>query len=185
MASVTVGFDGEAAATLIGQAAAGDEVAFARIVAAHHADMLRIAGLISGDVDLAAEAAQSAWAIAWRRLGTLRDPERLRPWLMAIAANEARQLARRRGRQTVREISVFDPEAGPAASGHEMDAALRLDLADAMARLDPRDRVLLALRYAGGLELQEIGRAVGMSATAVRSRLKRAIERLRKDLADA
>ena len=179
------GFESDAAAALVGQAAAGDEVAFARIVAAHHADMLRIAGLISGDVDLAAEAAQSAWAIAWRRLGSLRDPERLRSWLMAIAANEARQLARRRGRQRVREIPVVDPEAGPAAKGHEMEAAIRLDLADAMARLDPRDRTLLALRYAGGLESQEIGQAVGMSATAVRSRLKRAIERLRKDLADA
>ena len=83
----------EATGAIIERAIAGDEVAFARIIADHHEDMARIAYLVSGSLDLAEDAVQAAWAIAWRRLGTLRDPARLRPWLMSEAANEARQMA--------------------------------------------------------------------------------------------
>jgi DNA-directed RNA polymerase specialized sigma24 family protein len=56
--------EGGIAGALIERAAAGDEMAFARIVAAHHEDMARIAYLVSGDLDVAADAEQAAWAIA-------------------------------------------------------------------------------------------------------------------------
>src|SRR5215203_2844422 len=80
-------------------AAAGDEVAFARIIEAHHDDMTRVSFVICGDLDVADEAVQAAWPIVWRKLDSLRDPGRLRPWLVSIAANEARQLVRRRRRR--------------------------------------------------------------------------------------
>ena len=166
---------------LIADARAGDEAAFTQIVARYHPDLLRIAQVVSGDVDVAAEAAQSAWIVAWRRLGDLRDPVNLRPWLMSIAANEARQLIRSRVRRTVREIAVLDPSAPPA----DATVAERIDLANALATIEPRDRELLGLRYLAGLDSAEIGRAVGLSPTAVRSRLARARDRLRKDLGDA
>ena len=178
MTSVLAGADGEITASLVDRAVAGDQIAFTRIVASHHADLLRIAQLVCGDVDLANDAAQAAWAIAWRRLGSLRDPERLRPWLMSVAANEARQLVRRRGRRQVREIAIGD--AGTPTFDDEL--AIRVDLGAALGRIDPKDRTLLALRYIAGMELAEIGREVGMSATAVRSRLARAIMRLRREL---
>lgn len=168
----------EPGAALVADARAGDEAAFTRIVARYHPDLLRIALVVCGDIDVAAEAAQSAWIVAWKRLGDLREPENLRPWLMSIAANEARQLLRSRGRRTLREITVIDPTTPPA------DAALaeRVDLANALAKIEPRDRELLGLRYLAGLDSTEIGEVVGMSATAVRSRLARARERLRQEL---
>ena len=92
----------------VASAATGDEVAFARIVAAYHDDMARICFVICRDTALAQEAAHAAWPIAWRKLGTVRDPGKLRPWLLAIAANEARQLARRRAHRALREIAA-DP----------------------------------------------------------------------------
>jgi RNA polymerase sigma factor (sigma-70 family) len=165
---------------VVADARAGDEAAFTRIVARHHPDLLRIAQVVCGDVDMAAEAAQSAWAIAWRRLGDLRDPARLRPWLMSIAANEARQLARRRGRRTVREITLEEPSATVSDTG----AAERIDLANALAAMDTRDRELLALRYVAGLDSPEIGRLLGMNPNTVRARLARARERLRLELGD-
>src|SRR4249919_4408489 len=97
----------EISAGLMLLAAEGDEVAFARIVDAHHADMSSVCFVVTGgDAELTEEAVQSAWPIAWRKLHTIRDPERLRPWLISIAVNEARQLSRRRRRGRVLEVSV-------------------------------------------------------------------------------
>ena len=115
-------------------------------------------------------------------LGSLRDPERLRPWLMAVAANEARQILRRQRRYQVVQIEVADigsPHGDPAAH-----TALA-DLAVALGRLSPEDRTLLALRHVAGFDATEIGRELGMSASGVRSRLARLLERLRSELADA
>jgi RNA polymerase sigma-70 factor (ECF subfamily) len=163
--------------SIVERAIAGDEVAFAHIVAAHHDDMARIAYVVCGDLDIAEEAEQSAWAVAYHRLNDLRDPERLRPWLMSIAANEARQIARRRRRRTVREIVVADPTRPP-----DVDHAAMIDLADALGRLDPKDRAIVGLRYVGGFESAEIGRVMGMTAVGVRVRLHRLLGRLREDL---
>jgi len=179
--------DAEALRGVLGRAARGDEVAFARIVAAHHDDMARVCFVISGDVEIAQEAVQAAWPLAWRRIRSLRDPERLRPWLMAVAANEAKQLLRRRGRRQLREIAI-DPDLAALATGIGGDPATRaaeLDLANALARLDPDDRTIVALRYAAGLTSAEIGGAVGLSPAGVRTRLARLLQRLRRELDDA
>ncbi len=170
---------GEIAGAIIEQAAAGDEIAFARIVAAHHEDMARIAFLVSGDLDVAADAVQAAWAIAWRRLGKLRDPSRLKAWLMSVAANEARQIMRSQRRRTVRELSVDGP-----ASSRDPDRAALIDLANAVAALDHRDRTLIGLRYIAELGSDAIGRELGWSAAGVRVRLHRLLGRLRKELGD-
>ena len=171
--------EAEARPSFVERAIAGDEVAFARIVADHHDDMARIAYLVCGDLDIAEEAEQSAWALAYRRLKDLRDPDRLRPWLMSIAANEARQIARSRRRRTVREVAVVDVSRPPDA-----DSAAAIDLANALERLDPWDRTIVGLRFVGGFDSAEIGGVLGMSASAVRVRLHRALDRLRKDLRD-
>lgn len=165
--------------SIVERAIAGDEAAFARIVAAHHDDMARIAYFVCGDLDVAEEAEQSAWSVAYRRLKDLRDLERLRPWLMSIAANEARQIARSRRRRKVRELVVAD-----ATRPRDTDHPAMIDLADALGRLDPRDRAIVGLRFVGGFESAEIGRAMGMTANGVRVRLHRLLERLRKDLGD-
>lgn len=179
MIASVVTIETEATGAIIERAIAGDEVAFARIVAAHHQDMARISYLVSGSLDLAEDAVQAAWAIAWRRLGTLRDPTRLRPWLMSVAANEARQMARSSRRRTVRELAVGGPTSSPRP-----DRAALMDLGNALADLDPKDRMLIGLRYVAGLNSEAIGREVGMSASGVRVRLHRLRARLREELGD-
>ena len=86
----------------------GDEAAFAQLVATYHADMARVAFVACGDRELAEDAVQSAWLVAWRKLHSLRDPDRVRPWLLAVTTNEARQLVRRRHGPVV-EIDVTLP----------------------------------------------------------------------------
>src|SRR5262245_4739157 len=143
--------------SIVERAIAGDEIAFARLVSTHHADMARIAYVVCGDLDVAEEAEQAAWAVAYRRLGDLRDVDRLRPWLMTIAANEARQIIRSRRRRTIREIVVHDPSVSI-----DEDRAALIDLADALARLDPKDRAIVGLRFIGGFGSAEIAGALGM-----------------------
>src|SRR5437773_4050007 len=160
-------------------------MAFARIVAAHHDDMARVAFVVCGDVELAQEAAQAAWQKAWVKLGSIRDADRLRPWLVSIAANEAKQLVRSRHRRWLRETAIDGDEPSGARLGADpAGRAAELDLANALAGLEPDDRTLIALRYAAGLTSDEIGRAIGMTGGGVRARLARLITRLREELHD-
>ena len=167
-------------ASTVTLAGAGDEAAFAQLVATYHADMARVAFAACGDRELAEDAVQSAWLVAWRKLHSLRDPERVRPWLLSVAANEARQLLRRRHGPVV-EIDV---EAPGDAHGDPSAGIERLDLRRALAHLSPDDRALLAMHYVVDLSSDELGAAVGTSPSAARMRLSRIVDRLRKELRD-
>ena len=119
----------------IALAVAGDELPFARIIRAHHDNMTRVCFVICGDLDVADEAVQAAWQIVWRKLGSLRDPGRLRPWLVSIAANEARQLVRHRRRRNVVELAMHESvPLGIDPAAHVAD----LNLANALGRLPSR-----------------------------------------------
>ena len=74
MTSAPVAAIPESAEGLVRRAVRGDQAAFARIVRLHHADMVRVCFVVAGDMDAAEEAVAAAWPIAWRRLGSLRDP---------------------------------------------------------------------------------------------------------------
>jgi len=171
---------GPTVASTVALAGAGDEAAFAQLVATYHADMARVAFVACGDRELAEDAVQSAWLVAWRKLHSLRDPERVRPWLLAVAANEARQLLRRRHGPVV-EIDVEAPgdKRNDPSAGIE-----RLDLRRALAHLSPDDRALVAMHYVIDLSSDELGAAVGASPSAARMRLSRVVDRLRKELCD-
>lgn len=171
---------------LVRAAAMGDEAAFTELVARHHRDLLRVAFVICRDPALAEDAAQTAWAIAWRRIGDVKDPTQVRHWLVAVAANEARRIMRSR-RQGVVEISVADIEAEgtpDARSDPLAQGIARADLRRVLAGLDPTDRALVALRYVAELSSDEIGRALGISSSGARGRLSRLLVRLRGDLRD-
>ena len=171
--------DAGAIESVVARATAGDETAFARLVTEHHPSMARVAYAITGDTESAADAVQIAWTTAWRRLRTLRDTSTVRAWLVAIAANEARQIVRRQRRRTIVDLSTVPELAGGSDPG---DRILVADLARALRSLDPDERSLLALRFAAGLDSTQIAEQLGLSASGVRSRLSRLIERLRLDL---
>lgn len=140
--------EAQGAESIVRLAAVGDEAAFAGLIAAHDGGMTRVAFVVTGDWDSAREAARSAWTIAWTRLPTLRDPDRIRPWLVAIAANEARQLARRERRRHLMDISTY-PEPSGDDPADQIDL---LDLGRALRDLKPDDRVLIGMRYVAGFD---------------------------------
>ena len=163
-------------------ATSGDEIALQRIIAEHHEDMRRVCLAISGDHTIAEEAVQSAWIIVLKKLHKVEGPNHLRPWLIAVAVNEAKKLLSRRRRRAEIEISAdasgepggIDPATGVAA----------VDLRAAISRLDPDDAALLAMRYVAGFNSNELAAATGISPSGTRSRIERALKRLRKDLSD-
>jgi RNA polymerase sigma-70 factor (ECF subfamily) len=167
--------------TDVARAVAGDTVAFSRLVALHHADMARVAYVVTGDRSLAEDAVQSAWIVAWQKLGRVRDATRVRAWLLSVTANEARQIVRKRRRVHVQEVDV-DATAAPGA---EPEGGIgMLDLRRALAGLSPEDRALLALRYVAGVDAAELGALTGRSASGIRARLSRINLRLRGELRD-
>lgn len=170
-----------AADEVVRDAARGDEVAFARLIAEHNAAMARVAYVIVGDREMTLDAVQSAWTIAWRRIGSLRNPSQVRSWLIAIAANEARQQRRRDRHAVVVDISKAMSLTAERQPGFEPGV---VDLARALRQLDPDDRRLLALKFVAGLDSNEIATQVGISASGVRSRLSRLLEQLRAELGD-
>ena len=171
---------GQVVASTIALAGAGDEAAFAQLVATYHADMARVAFVACGDRELAEDAVQSAWLVAWRKLGSLREPDRIRPWLLSVTVNEARQLVRRRhGPVVAVQVELPGDARGDPSTGIE-----RLDLRRALAHLSPEDRALLAMRYVVDLRSDELATAVGTSPSTARTRLCRVVDRLRKELVD-
>ncbi len=165
---------------IVHSAAYGDEVAFGHIVAAHHDDLRRVCTFVARDDALAEDAVQIAWSVAWRKLGSLRDPAQLRAWLMRIAVNETKRLLAKRSRRSqlevVADISQVTGGVDPA-TGIE-----RLDALEAMDRLHPDDRALIALRYVMGFDATEIAAVTGVSPASTRQRLKRLLDRLRQEL---
>ena len=177
--------EAQAAADDIGatveRAVSGDAAALARIVARYHDDMARVCMVVCGDADIAEDAVQAAWPIAWQRLRTLRQSDRLRPWLISIAVNQARQIRRRERRRQVLEIASATSPRDRSGSGDRIELA---DLSLALRRLPPDDRALLALRFVAGFDSHEIAQSLGISASGVRSRLERLLARLRTELSD-
>jgi RNA polymerase sigma-70 factor (ECF subfamily) len=166
---------------VIASAAAGDEIAFQRIIAEHHDDMRRVCTYVTRDDALADEAVHAAWAIAWKKIGTIREPGSLRPWLITVAVNETKRLLRRRKRRA--EIEVKTDAAGVPGGVDPATGVASIDLREAVDRLDPDDRALIAMRYVAGFNANELAVVTGKSPAATRQRLKRLLDRLREDLA--
>ncbi|HZD37546.1 MAG TPA: sigma-70 family RNA polymerase sigma factor, partial [Actinomycetes bacterium] len=151
-------------AELVRAAVDGDRDAFAAIYD-RYADRLHdFCHSLLRDREEAADATQDAFVTAAERLAQLRDPQRLRPWLYAVARSQA--LARLRARRrTVTESEVRDvpdPATGPAELAER--AELRELVWSAATGLSERDRALLDLHLRQGLEGAELGEAMGVRA---------------------
>lgn len=112
-------------------------------------------------------------AVAWERIGSLRDPAALRPWLLRIAARQA--LDRRRRVRPSAEL----PLEAVGVSGVDAD---RVALRQALDGLPPKMRACLSLHYYAGLTVEETAAAMGVSANTVKYHLKTGLERLRQAL---
>jgi RNA polymerase sigma factor (sigma-70 family) len=174
---------------LVERARGGDGSAYATLVRDHEETAFRIAYVICGNAADAEEAAQEAFVKAYRALGRFRSGEPLRPWLLAIVANEARNRRRSAGRRTalvLRAAGEGRPsgEAAPSPEAALLAGERRTLLLDALGRMGERDRTVIACRYLLEMSEAETAAALGVRPGTVKSRLSRALDRLREEVGE-
>jgi RNA polymerase sigma-70 factor (ECF subfamily) len=170
---------------LLARACGGDLDAYEQLVRLHQQLAFRTALVLARNAADAEEAAQDAFVKAWRALRRFDRSRPFRPWLLAIVANEARNRRRAAGRREALVLRAAAASAGPADAGAPSPELVLLvaerdgALAAALGRLAERDRQVIACRYLLELTEAETAAALGCRVGTVKSRLSRALERLR------
>lgn len=168
---------------LVERAVEGDASAFEDLVRRYQEIAFRTAYLVLGDADEAEDAALDAFVKAHAALRRFRVGAPFRPWLLKIVANEARNRRKAAGRRVALALrSAEDLPADDAAPSPEvalLDAETRASLLDAVNQLRPEDRLAIAYRYFFDLSEAEMADVLGCARGTVKSRLSRALGRLR------
>jgi RNA polymerase sigma factor (sigma-70 family) len=167
----------------VDRARAGDHDAYALLVARYGALAHRTAYLL-GAGDDAEDVVQEAFVKAYRGLGAFRDGAPFRPWLLRIVANETSNLRRGARRRRSLELRLAEPEES-AATPPERAAVAADDRARLLAAVDAlpdRDRQVLTCRYFLDLTEAETAEVLSWPRGSVKSRLSRAIGKLRRSL---
>jgi len=164
-------------ADLIRRARAGDEAAYERLVRDHQEAVFRLAYLFLGSAADAEDIAQEVFIRALNALDRFDDSRPLRPWLLSITANAARNRRRAFGRYVAALRRLIVPETSISA---EVDTRIEAQaLWQAVRRLSPADQEVIYLRYFLELSVSEAAEAMQVEPGTVKSRLSRALSRLR------
>lgn len=155
---------------LVNQAKAGDLAAFAELYRSVYQRLYRMALYTLKNSHDAEDAVSDTVTDAWAQIGSLRCEEAFSSWIFRILSNKCRRKLKEYANRT-EELS----EDLCAFSG---DTEEKMDVRNAYARLDDEERMILSLRIFGGYSSREIGEALQMNDNTVRSRQKRALEKM-------
>ena len=175
-------------AQLVARAKRGELDAYEDIVRLHETIAFRTAWVITRSAADAEEAAQDAFVKAHAALGRFREGAPFRPWLLAIVANEARNRVRSSGRRARLAERVAEErrpdDAVPSPEAALLDSERRERLLAAIDRLPDPAREAVACRYLLELSEEETAAALGCRRGTVKSRVSRALGRLREELGE-
>jgi RNA polymerase sigma-70 factor (ECF subfamily) len=164
---------------LLAAARSGDQGSFERLIEPHIAFGYRLAAAMLNDADQAEDAVQEATLRAWRSIRQLRSSDRARNWFLTIVANRCRSMRGARWWSVIRMPETRSGLPSPAETADRLE-----DLSKALGRLSPEERAAVLLRFYEDMTSGEVGEALGITAIAARSRIHRALKRLRVDLAE-
>ena len=174
---------------LVERAKRGDQDAYGELVTRYQALAARVAYVITASAADAEDVAQDAFVKAYYALDRFRDGAPFRPWLLRIVANEAKNRKVSAARRPTVELSAAADRASGETALSPEDAAVagdvRSGLLAALARLREEDRLVLSYRYFLDLSEAEMASALHVARGTVKSRLSRAMGRLREVYADA
>lgn len=161
---------------MVVRAQQGDEAAFAEITSAMYGHLQQIAYRVLRDRTLAEDATQRALVRIWQKLPRLRDPAAFEAWcyrfVVNACADEARH-ARRSLPLTVSEPEPVTPDEMGRVDDHDL-------LERAFAQLSVDHRAVIVLHHYLDLTLEATAEALGISVGTAKSRLNRAMTRLRE-----
>lgn len=166
------------------RARSGDGDAYGQLVIRYQGIAARTAYLITHDLSEAEDAAQDAFVKAYHALGRFREGAPFRPWLLRIVANEAINRRNSAGRRSTVELteaadrSIDDASESPEAAA--LATETRQTVLDALGCLRDEDRLIISYRYFLDLSELEMADALGVARGTVKSRLSRAMARLRE-----
>jgi RNA polymerase sigma-70 factor (ECF subfamily) len=175
-------------APTVAAAMRGDPWAFERLVVRFRGPLMAYAYSLLRDRGYAEDAVQEALILAYRDLGTLRDPGKFRQWLYAIVENTAltgyRRMKRRPCFPLGEEEAVAEgcPFREEGAEPEEVPTFRVEALRASMAALRPHYAEALRLHYVDGLSSRDLAAALGLSRNNAKMRLRRARKALRRDL---
>ena len=170
--------DGEIVAAIVAGDPAGLAAAYDNYAPALYAYCRT---LLSQPAD-AAEAVQDTYLIAAAKLGGLRDPDRLRPWLYAVARNECFRRLRARGLSAPLDAAVEVTSGDPAlALGPEREE-LRDLVVDALSGLNPGDREIIELSLRHTMDGDDLADVLGVSRSQAQALASRSRARFEGDL---
>lgn len=174
---------------LIGRAQRGDTHAYEELVTAYQGIAFRTAYVIARNAADAEDAAQDGFVKAWRALGRFRSGAPFRPWLLQIVANEARNRRRSAGRREHLAVRAATEEpsggAAPSPEATLLASDERHRLLQAVSTLREEEQLVVVCRYFLDLSEDETAQTLGLRRGTVKSRLSRALTRLRGDLEEA
>lgn len=164
---------------LISRARQGDETAYEMLVQEHQEAVFRLAYLLLGDPGDADDVAQETFIHAFKALDRFDTTRPVRPWLLRIASNLAsnRRRAMRRYLSALERMVRADPDA--LASKEDSPKWDAQALWQAVRQLERADQEIIYLRYFLELSELEIAETLGIAQGTVKSRLHRALGRLR------
>ena len=172
-------------AELTARARDGDVGAYEELVTRYQGIAFRVAWLVVRNRGEAEDAVQEAFVKAYYALPRFRTGAPFRPWILRIVANEARnrgRSARRRDGLVVRAAATASGDAAPSPEAAALERADAELLAAALGRLPERDRLVVAYRYLFEMSEAETAEALDVRPGTVKSRLSRALARLRTEI---
>ena len=175
-------------ATLVEQARKGNIHAYENLVERYTEVAFRTAYLVAGSAADAQDAAQEAFIRAYRALPRFRAGAPFRPWLLQIVANQARNRRRAAGRRENLSLRLAEGmRAGDAAPSPERALEAqeeRRALLHAVNELREEDQLVIRCRYFLELSSEETAQTLGWPEGTVKSRLNRALGRLRERMGE-
>jgi RNA polymerase sigma-70 factor (ECF subfamily) len=179
--------ENESDASLIERTRRGDHQAFEELVRRYQAVAFRVAYLITGSAVEAEDAAQDAFVRAYQSIDRFRPDAPFRPWLLQIVANAARTRRGRVARQLALNAGMPDPtldlaDGAPSPEALVLAQERASELLSMLDAMRPEDQQVIALRYFVDLSEAEMADALGCPRGTVKSRLSRALGRLRSAL---
>jgi RNA polymerase sigma-70 factor, ECF subfamily len=166
-------------ASLVREARRGSGDAIETLVRRHWDGAHRAAYLIVHDAGAAEDIAQEAMLAVVRSIDGFDRRRPLRPWLHRIVVNRSLDWLRARARRPELSVELASPAAGGLAAPDEPEV-LSDEMMRALAALEPEQRALIVMRHLLGYRSSELGRMLGMPAGTVRTRLARALARVRE-----